>query len=84
MKNLFLFIFFAPFLSVCQNIVDDNSMKQGAWLKKYENGMPKYEGVFKDNVPQGVFKYFYQSGELKATKEFFHKGKAAASHFFDI
>ena len=46
------------------------------------NGNVRYKGQFIDNKPQGLFYYYYDSGELKAEKEFFHDGEAAATYFF--
>ena len=65
-----------------QNFTDENGLKQGKWEVKYDNGKIQYIGTFKDGVEQGFFKFFYNSGELKATKEFFHDGLAAATHIF--
>jgi len=84
MKKLLLFLLLIPFLAFSQTInkVDIDGKKQGVWVKKYENGERRYKGSFKDDIPHGVFKYYYNSGELQASKEFFHKGKAASTHFY--
>ena len=84
MKKLLLFLFCIPFFVFSQTInqIDSKGLKQGNWEKTYENGNRKYEGNFKDDIEQGIFKYYYKTGELKGKKEFFHKGKAASSHFY--
>lgn len=62
------------------NQTDANGKKQGKWKKKDETG--GYEGQFKDDVPVGMFKYFYPKGELKATINHYDNGKKASAHMF--
>ena len=80
MKKLLLFLMLIPFLGFTQavNEVDANGLKQGVWEKTFDNGKLRYKGQFKNNNPQGIFMYYYDSGELQAEKEFFHSGEAAA------
>ena len=63
-------------------IIDNQGNKQGIWSKSYTNGSIRYRGQFKDNIPYGIFNYYYVTGELEAKKEFFHNGLAAATHIF--
>ncbi len=61
-----------PFVMYAQdkiNVTDKNGKKQGVW-KKYEQGKLLYEGQFKDDVPCGTFKYYYDNGKLKSVTEF--------------
>ncbi|MBO7493459.1 MAG: hypothetical protein J6T87_04875 [Bacteroidales bacterium] len=61
-----------PFVLLAQdrvNFTDKNGKKQGVW-KKYEQGKLLYEGQFKDDVPFGTFKYYYDNGKLKSVTEF--------------
>ena len=46
------------------NDVDKKGRKQGEWVKKYENGVILYSGVFKDDKPVGEFKRFHENGAL--------------------
>ena len=80
----YLFLFFIPFLGFSQpfNVIDDNGQKQGKWIKNYENGLKRYTGQFKNDIPYGLFHYYYESGELRIEKKYFHQGQAAATHFF--
>ena len=49
------------------NQVDAKGWKQGLWYKNYPGTkIHLYEGNFKDDKPVGVFKYYYESGALKA------------------
>ena len=56
------------------NQVDAKGRKQGLWRKNFENGKPRYEGSFKDDQPEGVFRYYIDSGELKMVSFFSNKG----------
>lgn len=47
------------------NKVDELGKKQGQW-SKYENGILKYEGQFKNDKPVGTFKYYYKDKSIKA------------------
>lgn len=46
------------------NFTDQNGLKQGHWLKKFDNGNILYEGSFRDNKPIGEFNRYYSSGQL--------------------
>ena len=48
---------------MAQNITDSKGLKQGEWRKVDANGKVIYEGRFKDNIPQGVFTYYYEDGK---------------------
>lgn len=64
------------------NKTDAAGRKQGPW-KKYEKGKLVYVGQFKDNVPYGTFKYYYNNGKLKSESEFqqgVHKVKTIIYH----
>ena len=84
MKRKYITVIFLMFylFVFSQNFTDNKGLKQGKWEEKYKNGTTKYIGKFKDGTEQGLFKFFYNSGELQATKEFFHEGEAAATHIF--
>ncbi len=73
-----------PSLMFCQtfNQSDANGMKQGKWTKNYSNGTPRYEGQFKNNHPYGEFKYYYESGALKAITRFSTDGIVAHTKTF--
>ena len=84
MKKLILLLILIPFSSFSQRIneVDATGKKQGVWEKNYEGGELRYKGQFKNDIPNGLFYYYYPSGELQAEKEFFHNGTVAATHIF--
>ncbi len=56
------------------NKTDVKGKKQGYW-KKYSHDTLKYEGRFKDDMPTGEFKYYYNNGKLKAVSKFATGGK---------
>ena len=66
MRIIFLLFAFLPFLAFSQNIntVDVKGKKQGQWIKNYKNKKIRYSGQFNEDIPQGIFKYYYKSGEL--------------------
>lgn len=51
------------------NVTGENG-KQGPWIRVHENGSIYYTGQFKNDKPYGVFKYYFDSGELMARHEF--------------
>jgi antitoxin component YwqK of YwqJK toxin-antitoxin module len=59
------------------NQTDSNGLKQGKWVKMWNNGMVKYQGKFKDGKPVGEFKYFYPSGKLQTVLTFSDDGRHA-------
>ncbi len=69
-RNLILILILSLFVcSYAQNKIDSQGRKQGEW-KKMEEGHLLYTGQFKDDVPYGVFHYYYPEGGLKSTTEF--------------
>ena len=84
MQKFFFLMLCIPFFASSQSInnLDKKGYKQGVWTKNYSNGSIRYKGQFKDNIPYGIFFYYYSTGEIQAEKEFFHEGEAAATHIF--
>ncbi len=61
----FFFIYFLAFQSFSQNEYSKNGERHGAWKGHYENGQLRYEGVFNEGKETGLFKYYYNSGNLE-------------------
>ena len=59
------------------NRTDNKGRRQGAWHDYYDNGQLRYEGRFKNDKCKGVFKYYDEQGNLKATNEFDKSGEKA-------
>jgi antitoxin component YwqK of YwqJK toxin-antitoxin module len=78
-----LIVFLNVFLSVAQNKTDEKGWKQGYW-KKIDPTTKKiiYEGNFKDNLPQGLFKYYYPNDSIKSKMVFIQNGKIGYSTLF--
>jgi antitoxin component YwqK of YwqJK toxin-antitoxin module len=80
-----LYLIFSSVLLFSQdsiNQIDKKERKQGYW-KKYDKETLLYEGLFKDDVPVGIFKYYYADGKLKSTTDFIngtHKVKTQLFH----
>ncbi len=78
----FFFLIFSIF-SNAQTQTDANGKKQGYWKKKDEKTNKLiYEGLFKDDKPQGIFKYYYPHDTIKAIMNFKQDGKIAYSTMF--
>ncbi|MFT5921610.1 MAG: antitoxin component YwqK of YwqJK toxin-antitoxin module [Flavobacteriales bacterium] len=45
------------------NRVDTQGLKQGNWVRVYENGKLYYKGLFENDVPLGEFWFWYDTGE---------------------
>lgn len=74
----FMFLLFSLCLSFAQNKVDSLGRKQGYWKVYYPNSKHlEYEGFFKDDKPQGLFKYYYDHDTIKAKLNFVKDGKVA-------
>jgi len=62
---------------------DANGLKQGYWKKKDEKtGKLVYEGEFKDDKPEGKFKYYYPNDSVQAIMNFSEGGKVAHAKLF--
>ncbi len=49
-----------------RNYKDINGNKQGYWEKKYKNGNVAYQATFKNNKLTGIYKRYYENGQLFA------------------
>jgi antitoxin component YwqK of YwqJK toxin-antitoxin module len=79
---LFLFVSIVVF---GQTQTDASGKKQGYWKKKDDKTNKLiYEGLFKDNKPQGIFKYYYPHDTIKAIMNFKQDGKFSYSTMFHI
>ena len=82
MKRRFLFIIslivaVATGMAQDFNQTDSKGRRQGAWRDFYPNGQLRYEGQFKNDKCKGVFRYYDEQGNLKATNEFDKSGEKA-------
>lgn len=65
------------------NQTDKSGKKQGKWIKKDKYERVLYEGNFKDDKPDGEFKYYYDNRELKTHSVFSNKGTVCRTkHYF--
>jgi len=83
-KNIaILMLLLNVYFSVAQNKTDEKGLKQGHW-KKTDPTTKKliYEGNFKDNLPQGLFKYYYPNDSIKSKMLFIQNGKIGYSTLF--
>ena len=85
MSRYFLIVYCILFsvLTNAQTQTDASGKKQGYWRKKDDKSNKLiYEGLFKDNKPQGIFKYYYPHDTIKAIMNFKQDGKIAYSTMF--
>ena len=83
---LSVFGWIIPQLALAQemlNLSDENGKKTGLWKGFYQDGSLRYEGSFLNDRPQGIFRYYDESGRLKATNSFDHTGRKAWHRAFD-
>ncbi|MCX6248812.1 MAG: hypothetical protein NTW10_13890 [Bacteroidetes bacterium] len=80
MKQFLFFILlalisFSGFSQEPLNKKDATGRKQGHWIKMDTAGRKIYEGQFKNDIPQGTFKYYFPGGSVKAVSVFSEDGK---------
>ena len=92
MKSYLPFIFSGLFITLFSlsataqvNQTDAKGKKQGPWRKTYPNSsVLVYDGNFKDDMPVGIFTYYFASGAKKAVIEHGLKGgKSAVLLYFE-
>lgn len=64
------------------NYVDVNNKKQGNWSQQYYNGEIRYTGQYKDDIPYGIFYYYYENGKQFAVMTYDDSGNSY-EEFFD-
>jgi antitoxin component YwqK of YwqJK toxin-antitoxin module len=84
-KSLLIFtiILISNFIFAQQNVTDAKGLKQGYWKKPSgEAGKILYEGMFRDGIPQGTFKYYYPFDTVQAIFDFRKDGKISYAKIF--
>ena len=84
MKQIVFLVFIAiiPYYGFPQESINNKDaagMRQGRWMKSDSAGRKIYEGQFKDNIPQGTFKYYFPGGAIKAVSVFSQDGKSTST-----
>ncbi|MEO7045967.1 MAG: hypothetical protein ABI091_11720 [Ferruginibacter sp.] len=68
------------------NAIDKKDMKQGRWVVHVDalRGEPGYEeeGVFKNNVKEGLWRRYNLTGDLLAMESYSHGGKDGTQQYF--
>lgn len=77
--DIYLCLFLITTITIsAQNKTDSLGRKQGYWKVYYPNSNHiQYEGFFKDDIPQGLFRYYYEHDTIKAKLDFKKNGKVA-------
>ncbi len=63
------------------NFTDSNGLMQGKWVKYYENGFPRYEGIFRNGKPVGEFIRYHETGGISSILDY-HEGSDSATAVF--
>ncbi len=87
LKSFFLLVFvlFSIIANAQEvlNQMDNQSKRQGTWLKKFENGQERYRGEFEDNKPVGIFFYYYDDGVKSSEVNYIgEEGTTSTAKFF--
>ena len=82
-----LFVLIIPIAVAAQPITDINhtdvsGKKQGRWVRKYPNNIVMYDGIFKDDYPEGEFKRYYETGRLQSVLIYSNQGKVADAKIY--
>jgi antitoxin component YwqK of YwqJK toxin-antitoxin module len=56
------------------NQKDGKGLRQGMWQNTYSSGSVKSEGLYRNDKPVGLWKYFYETGEKMALLEYLADG----------
>ncbi|MDR2009070.1 MAG: toxin-antitoxin system YwqK family antitoxin [Bacteroidales bacterium] len=65
------------------NYIDINNKKQGKWIKRYDNGQIRYKGAFINDIPVGVFYYYFPNGKTKSVLNYDDQGNANAEIYWE-
>jgi antitoxin component YwqK of YwqJK toxin-antitoxin module len=85
--KLLLLVICLPSLMFSQeapNKTDAAGKKQGHWIKLDINKKKVYEGHFLNDVPTGIFTYYYPTGEKKAVNVFMKNGTVSYSKLYTV
>jgi antitoxin component YwqK of YwqJK toxin-antitoxin module len=64
------------------NQSDSKGLKQGHWIRKTPQGHVQYDGYFKNNIPVGIFKRYYENDSLMSVLVYSADGKSVDATFY--
>lgn len=65
-----------------KNQTDAEGRKYGYWEARYPSGTIRYTGQFHNDKPIGTFRYYYESGKIRAINNFKNNGLKAYNQTF--
>lgn len=71
-------------ISWAQNLTDNQGLKQGTWVKKYDNGKIRYQGAFENDKEVGLFTFFDRNGKKVSTREYTSPGGIARCKMYNF
>ncbi|MBN2480927.1 MAG: toxin-antitoxin system YwqK family antitoxin [Bacteroidales bacterium] len=83
--NILFMLNFLPLAAQGDSLInrtDDRNRKQGYWERAYPNGKFMYQGYFKDDVPVGEMKRYYESGALQSILNYREGGEYVGARLF--
>lgn len=64
------------------NFTDENGLKQGKWIKKFENGNIFYKATFRNDKPVGEFIRYYISGKPISVLYYYENSDSVDAVFY--
>lgn len=64
------------------NHTDESGKKQGRWVRRYPNNVIMYDGIFKDDYPEGEFKRYYENGTQQSVLTYYNQGTTADAKIY--
>lgn len=84
MKFLLTLLFSLTLLSSFAQVnqKDANGKRHGKWEKFYNNGKLRYQGQFNHGKETGIFKFYFESGDIQAVNHF--RGKTGICYSYQF
>ncbi len=64
------------------NRTDEQGRKEGLWEKRYPNGKLRYRGHFRNGMPTGIFKYYWDNDSIQNISVYTDNGAVTHTQMF--
>ena len=64
------------------NLKDASKKKDGTWIRVWPNGNLYYKGQFDHGIPKGLFRFYYESGQLMSEMVNMENGRKSQAKIF--
>lgn len=91
MNKIKVFLFFSAFFVLqllsgqnneTWNKKNEKGEKVGQWKGYHKSGKVRYIGQFEKDIPVGVFRYYFETGEVKTVLKYKNRDEAYATHYY--